>query len=455
MWQSDYCGLDPEDETCNFNKTRSFAFNESSVFESHTLATIKKTAENDSVSTQPTFIYSQFVPNIGLIIVVDQTFIIYEEGFGRTIITWSGEENISCFAVDPSGQFLFVGLANLCMCCVHISTGISVFERDLPNDKGNDKILKIDHESNGSVLVFTATGLIFRFTKIDLPGLNTICNEQDGNGDELDKVAEVIEIHALFSMANNLNEHITCTATLEGEGKIVLVNSAFHVLSSSSKGGDITNQPVALLDCIPLQDMKIKILKMEPIDELEVILCLTHDGRLILVCQLTWTIIRECGLKRVNDFTIVNDLTEDQEQCVLIATDGPEIMLLTLPGLNKVWSLNDNKEVAYHVIQNNTVLEDGIIYAETKQSQGSANLDQVFIKGMVKSRPEDRLERMLRRGKFDAAYDFARLLNLNVETIHKARIQKIMSDLQSITWSKLHPPESDPVQELFKTLLIV
>uniref|UniRef100_A0A8D8V9J6 Kinetochore-associated protein 1 n=1 Tax=Cacopsylla melanoneura TaxID=428564 RepID=A0A8D8V9J6_9HEMI len=451
MWHSDYCGLDPEDETGNFNKTRAFAINESSVFESHTLATLKKASENDSLSGQPTFIYSQFIPNVGLTIVVDQTLIIYEEGFTKTVITWSGEESITCFAVDASGQFLFVGLASLCVCCIHIATSISVFERDLPNDEGNDKILRIDHEQNGSVSVFTATGQIYRFAKINLSSFDTICKEQEGNEDELDKVAEDIEIHALFFMEKKtkLRELINCTATLEDEGKILLANSAFHVLSSSSNNKASANRPVEYLDYIPLQDMKI--VKLEPIDELEVILCLTHDGRLVLFCQQTWTIIHECSLERVHDFTIVNDLTEDREQSVLIATDGPEIMLLTLPGLTIVWSLKDDQGAAYHVIRNKTVLDDGIIYVETKQSQGS--VDQVFIKAMVKSRPEDRLERMLRRGKFDAAYDFARLVNLDIEIIHKARIQRIMSDLQSITWSKLHPPESDPVQELFKTLL--
>jgi hypothetical protein len=35
--------------------------------------------------------------------------------------------------------------------------------RDLPNDDGSDKILKIEHETNdGSVLVFTAAGHIYR-----------------------------------------------------------------------------------------------------------------------------------------------------------------------------------------------------------------------------------------------------------------------------------------------------
>lgn len=74
-------------------------------------------------------ILSQFIPNVGLTVVVDQTLIIYEESFQTTILTWSGEENITCFFADPSGQFLFLGLGNVCVCCIHIATGISVFER--------------------------------------------------------------------------------------------------------------------------------------------------------------------------------------------------------------------------------------------------------------------------------------------------------------------------------------
>ncbi|KAI5755505.1 hypothetical protein M8J77_017530 [Diaphorina citri] len=443
MWHSDYCGLDPDDETSNFNKTRAFAFNDSSVFESHTLATIKKAPEN--VSTLEPQIFSQFIPNVGLTIVIDQTLIIYEESFAKTIITWSGEENITCFSVDPSGQFLFVGLGNVCLCCVHIATGITVFERDLPNDDGSDKILKIEHETNdGSVLVFTAAGHIYRFTKIALASFNQICTEQEGNEDELDTVAEQIEIHALFSLfkKSKPSDHILCSAVIEDGGRILLANTALHVLNA------MTNEAIVQLDNIPLD---MKILKMEPIDELEIILCLTHAAQLVIVCQLTWTIIHECELEGVKDFTIVSDLNENRDYCVLISTAAPEILLMTLPGFNIKWNLNDNKNAHYNVIKNKTILEDGIIYIETDHSS-SQPMDQVFIKAMVKSRPEDRLERMLRRGKFDAAYEFAKLLNLNIETIHKARIHKTMSDLQTLTWSK-SPPESTTVDNLFSTLV--
>lgn len=56
-------------------------------------------------------------------------------------------------------------------------------------------------------------------------------------------------------------------------------------------------------------------------------------------------------------------------------------------------------------------------------------------------------------GKFEAAYEFARLLHLDFEIIHKARIHKIMSDLQTITWSRSQDQDEEKVQTLFSTLL--
>lgn len=72
---------------------------------------------------------------------------------------------------------------------------------------------------------------------------------------------------------------------------------------------------------------------------------------------------------------------------------GTYCTLFSFSGFNTTWRLNDNQEATYTVIRNEILLDDGIIYIECQMPA-----DQVFIKAMTKSRLEDRLERMLRRG---------------------------------------------------------
>lgn len=168
-----------------------------------------------------------------------------------------------------------------------------------------------------------------------------ICTEGGGNEDDLDKAAEPIEIHALFSLgkapsdpllSSSLLQNdtlqiskpydpILCSALLQDEGILVLANSSLHVLS-------YRQESVLQVDRV-LLDMKV--LKMEPIEELGIILCLTDSAQLVIVCQLTWT-VQKCDVENVNDFTIVSDLSESSDYCVLISTSVPEILLMTLPG---------------------------------------------------------------------------------------------------------------------------
>lgn len=60
------------------------------------------------------------------------------------------------------------------------------------------------------------------------------------------------------------------------------------------------------------------------------------------------------------------------------------------------------------------------------------------------------MERILRRGKFQEAEDFARAFHLNLETVYKAHLQKLSIDIQPWSEGKVSVVDSGI---LFKKLL--
>lgn len=150
-----------------------------------------------------------------------------------------------------------------------------------------------------------------------------ICKESEINENALDTISEQIEVHALFSKRGE--ESVSCTALLTDEGKVILANNSVDILCFTP------NDSIQQLDTFLLEVVNIgRVLKMEPIDDLEIILCLTHAGQLAILCQQTWTVMHMCELERVKDFTIVSDVNQDC--CVLVSTAAPEILLMNLPG---------------------------------------------------------------------------------------------------------------------------
>lgn len=69
---------------------------------------------------------------------------------------------------------------------------------------------------------------------------------------------------------------------------------------------------------------------------------------------------------------------------------------------------------------------DGLLYLEAYSDE---DINTLHIKIITEGQPDLRLARMLRRGKYDEAQNFAATFNLDPEMVYKEQVKGLMSKL--------------------------
>lgn len=78
---------------------------------------------------------------------------------------------------------------------------------------------------------------------------------------------------------------------------------------------------------------------------------------------------------------------------------------------------------------------------------GDEEINTLHIKIISEGQPDLRLARMLRRGKYDEALNFAAVFNLDPEMVYKEQVKGLMKKLD--VWQ----PENKGLQETFEEIL--
>lgn len=87
---------------------------------------------------------------------------------------------------------------------------------------------------------------------------------------------------------------------------------------------------------------------------------------------------------------------------------------------------------------------DGILYLE---AHGDEDINTLHIKIISEGQPDLRLARMLRRGKYDEARNFAAAFNLDPEMVYKEQVKGLMSKLD--VWQT----DSIDIQKTFEEMI--
>lgn len=87
---------------------------------------------------------------------------------------------------------------------------------------------------------------------------------------------------------------------------------------------------------------------------------------------------------------------------------------------------------------------DGLLYLE---AHGDEDINTLHLKIISEGQPDLRLARMLRRGKYDEARDFAAAFNLDPETVYKEQVKGLMGKLD--VWQ----PGTKGIQETFDLMM--
>lgn len=87
---------------------------------------------------------------------------------------------------------------------------------------------------------------------------------------------------------------------------------------------------------------------------------------------------------------------------------------------------------------------DGLLYLE---ASGDEDINTLNVKIISEGQPDLRLARMLRRGKYDEARNFAAAFNLDPETVYKEQVKGLMGKLD--VWQS----GTDDLQKTFEEMI--
>ncbi|CAH0382488.1 unnamed protein product [Bemisia tabaci] len=445
MWHVK-CGFDAEDETSNFG-TRAVTVGLDGLFETNTIATIESSLEDGS-SESELDIKSALNPKIGLMVTIENALIILNKNCTEVKRMVSFEYHIDCFLVSQNGLFIFVGLANASFHCLSIRTGQLVFTRELAEsaEEGKSFISIVSHSVNSEeeLLIFLFSGAIYRLTGFILP--SEVCQESFLNGtissvpannednDYNSPLTDASQFHTSSaeigpSFTNSLMEQV-CQLDFKPQSVFPIPKTSccqFLICGSNHYGlfkfGDESVVPLYVQSELDIR--KIVIIKRS-------ILALSAMQDLIVICPFTMIPIRIWNERKIKNFSLFGDTNQD----IIALSEGdiPSVLMLTIPGLQIKRTIHIQGKG--YLIDNAHSLDDFLFLEKCK------DLNSIHVKSVVESMPEFRLDRLLKRGKFDQAEAFGQKFGLPVETIYKAKLRKLLQDLQPWTNSEVSLEET-------------
>lgn len=81
------------------------------------------------------------------------------------------------------------------------------------------------------------------------------------------------------------------------------------------------------------------------------------------------------------------------------------------------------------------------------EAHNDKDISTLHVKLISEGQPDLRLARMLRRGKYDEAQNFASAFNLDPETVYKEQVKGLMGKLN--VWQ----PGTKSIHEIFKEIM--
>uniref|UniRef100_A0A1B6C8P9 RZZ complex subunit KNTC1/ROD C-terminal domain-containing protein n=3 Tax=Clastoptera arizonana TaxID=38151 RepID=A0A1B6C8P9_9HEMI len=424
MWKKVACGFDGYNETINFG-TRVVAESDCAVYEANTLATIQAENQNGLASTPA--IYGVHYSDIGCCLNVDSTVIMFNESISETLFISTFDYKVDVFQVIANGLFLFVGLNNGELQLFNISSNKKLFTRTFEDLVENNENLveraqkcfvAIEFQKKGddlSVLIVTQRGKVFRMSNLKLEELERLDMTDDVSVDIISKNIFLEEIFTEFSF----HQIITSVGFEINEVYSLLLATRKYIcwlnFNGDHKKYSLKNQA------------NIKISRMEINQNKSHCFCLTDIGMLLIISLDSFVPILIWNGLHVLDFTLFEGLGFEAKSNLLLLTRGEEsnnIILMSLPDFQPKFKLK--VQLVSQLIHRQNDSED-ILFVE---GFGDKIVDSIRFKAVVECHPEFRLQRILRKGRFEEAEKFAQTFNLNVELVYKAHVQYLMQRLQ-------------------------
>ncbi|KAF6215406.1 hypothetical protein GE061_010158 [Apolygus lucorum] len=377
---------------------------DSCIYEASTLATIRTT---DETSSQRKPQISCLMCKTGFALAIDKTFAFFTLTCDKLVWKYDFDRIIKALLVPEEGPTICVSLDDLTIVRINVETEkLLIFPPTcFPPNALKSKLLRFVHHNDNMFSIFSSGMIVDMknvFIEVDFGDEDLIV--LDGNHPD----------HKFREAAKNneIQEEVTAVSGTSSPCHFYFCTS--ELLYSWSEERDQMLGELCLSE-------KLKLKKLEVTTDKRYIVCLSEDGELFLLSHTSLTFLFALTERFVSDFVLVDSSLEgpmanETMTSVLYLTDDHKLCLHDLDAGECTFRLTVTDNVFLPDQQLNA---EGVMYLDI-------NTDSVMIKVVEETAPESRLERLLQRGKFEQAKQFAAVFKLDQESVLKAQVQWLM-----------------------------
>ncbi|XP_050966456.1 kinetochore-associated protein 1 isoform X1 [Labeo rohita] len=395
------------------------------------------------------------------VVVADTAVVLFDPGFQTVLIHLYFDTVVDAVTACPQGQFLLVGERNGSLHIIYVPLKKTVLTKTLhkrnPSD-GDEATFKslILHETPG------AKGVYDLFFIVNDGFLHT-SNVALG---KIQRAIENMDLAALNQIQDDILMNFCSTKEIHEDGcnsaGLVCFGSTVHlligavganVLSLWTMGSGQKSLSLAkLLDSALVSEVK----KIQVVDNL--VYVLNKEGMLSLLDIHSFVMLCCWPDQYVVDFLLISDgnsssITQPDENNMkilsLVAEENKgharKLVFQSLPSMEVFYSLEVSSEswlIQKGISMDTIYLLEGIL-ANAKSSPEDP-VSTVVIRCFTEALPENRLNRLLYKHKFEEAEKFAKAFGLDVELVYKVKLNVVLEKLisasgadQTLEWPEL------------------
>lgn len=277
--------------------------------------------------------------------------------------------------------------------------------------------------------IMCSNGRVYKLHEINEKQL--VRNTEAGD-DSTETILKSVKLDKVSNIRLSKSIHaFCCVETFDGEQYIVVGAEGVYFITADNV--DRISYPA-------------NIGRMREIFNLEnFIVGLTDAGALVEICPHT-KVMRTIGSPNIVDMRVLESNDEYIELLVLSAAEQGErsMKVLDFPSLT---CKNELKvpEISWLVTQQKSSVN---MYFISGLKNPSDFVQTIELKSITETDPEQRFKKLLLRGHFDEAEEFAKQFDLSLEPLHEARVKRSILKLQSLNAS------SERFDRTFKELMM-
>ncbi|XP_073696057.1 kinetochore-associated protein 1 [Garra rufa] len=418
--------------------------------------TLVKLSSSEKVLSNPK-VYASSTPNC-CIVVADTAVVLFDPGFQTVLIHLYFDSVVDAVTACPQGQFLLVGERNGSLHIIYVPLKKTVLTKTLhkrnPSD-GEEATFKslILHETPG------AKGVYDLFFTVNDGFLHT-SNVALG---KIQRAIENMDLVALNQIQDDILMNFCSTKEIHEDGcnsaGLVCFGSTIHLLIGAvganvlslwtMSPGQKSLSLTKLLDSALMSEVK----KIQVVDNL--IYVLNKEGMLSLLDIHSFVMLCCWPDQYIVDFLLISEgnsssITQQDENSMkimsLVAEENKgharKLVVQSLPSMEVFYSLEVSSEswlIQKGISMDTIYLLEGIL-ANTNSSHEDP-VSTVVIRCFTEALPENRLNRLLYKHKFEEAEKFAKAFGLDVELVYKVKINVVLEKLISASDQTLEWPE--------------